>query len=61
LLNTAGYFDPLLGWLDHMVREDFLRPKHRDLLLVDDDEERLLNRIGQFDPGPSESKWTAQT
>ncbi len=61
LLNTAGYFDALLGWLDHMVREDFLRPKHRDLLLVDDDVERLLHRIAQFKPGPFEAKWTAQT
>jgi uncharacterized protein (TIGR00730 family) len=61
LLNTTGYFDPLLGWLDHMVREDFLRPKHRDLLLVDDDVERLFNRIAQFKPGPTEAKWTAKT
>src|ERR1700722_14155375 len=34
LLNVAGFFAPLLAWLDHMVREDFLRRKHWELLLV---------------------------
>jgi uncharacterized protein (TIGR00730 family) len=61
LLNTAGYFDPLLAWLDHMVREDFLRPKHRELLLVADDADRLLDRLRQFKPGPAEPKWTDKT
>jgi uncharacterized protein (TIGR00730 family) len=61
LLNTAGYFDPLLVWLDHMVREDFLRPKHRDLLLVADDADRLLDRLQQFQPQPTEAKWTEKT
>jgi uncharacterized protein (TIGR00730 family) len=45
LLNVAGYFDGLLAWLDHAGREGFLRAKHRDLLLVDDEAERLLDRL----------------
>ncbi len=61
LLNTAGYFDPLLAWLDHMVREDFLRPRHRNLLLVADDPERLFDRLQEFKPGPAEAKWTQKT
>jgi uncharacterized protein (TIGR00730 family) len=61
LLNTAGYFDPLLAWLDHMVREDFLRPKDRELVLVAADAERLLERLGRFRPIPPEPKWTEKT
>jgi uncharacterized protein (TIGR00730 family) len=61
LLNTAGYFDPLLAWLDHMVREDFLRPNHRELVLVADDANRLLERLRQFKPRPTEPKWTEKT
>jgi hypothetical protein len=61
VLNTAGYFDPLLAWLDHMVREDFLRPRHRELLLVTDDVDQLLDRLRQFKPGPTEPKWTDKT
>ena len=34
LLNTAGFYDGLLGWLDHAVKEGMLRPRNRELLLV---------------------------
>jgi uncharacterized protein (TIGR00730 family) len=61
LLNTAGYFDPLLTWLDHMVQEDFLRPRHRELLLVADNADQVLDRLRQFKPGPTEPKWTDKT
>jgi uncharacterized protein (TIGR00730 family) len=61
LLNTAGYFDALLVWLDHMVREDFLRPRHRELLLVAEDVDPLLDRLREFKATPTEPKWTART
>ena len=32
LLNVAGYFDPVLTWLDRAVEEGFVRAEHRDLL-----------------------------
>ena len=57
LLNTAGYFDPLLTWLDHMVREGFLRQGHRDLLLVASEPAELLDRLRDWQPNPAASKW----
>ena len=45
LLNTAGFFDPLLAWLDHMVGEGFLKQKHRDLVLVAEEPEQLLEQL----------------
>jgi uncharacterized protein (TIGR00730 family) len=45
LLNVAGYYQPLINFLEHAVTEGFLRPKHRDLLLVDDEPAGLLDRI----------------
>jgi hypothetical protein len=45
LLNVAGYFDLLIAFLDRAVAEGFLRPEHRGLLLVDDDLDRLLDRL----------------
>jgi uncharacterized protein (TIGR00730 family) len=42
LLNTAGFFDPLLAWLDRGVSEGFLRSEHRTLLHVADEEDALL-------------------
>jgi uncharacterized protein (TIGR00730 family) len=46
LLNVAGFFDPLLAWIDRAVRDGFLRPEHRRLLQVADDEDGLLRRLG---------------
>lgn len=43
LLNTAGFFDSLLAWLDHTVHEGFVKERHRGLLRVADEPERLLN------------------
>jgi uncharacterized protein (TIGR00730 family) len=45
LLNVGGYFDPLLAFLDRMVAERFLKPRHRALPLVDTDVEPLLDRL----------------
>lgn len=45
LLNTFGYYDALVNFLDAMTQEEFLAPQHRELLWVDDDVERLIARI----------------
>lgn len=48
LLNVAGYFDPLLAFFDHALAEQFLRPKHRTMLLVDSNPDSLLDRLANF-------------
>jgi uncharacterized protein (TIGR00730 family) len=45
LLNVEGYFDPLLRFVDHAVSERFIRPEHRDLLVVEEEADRLLDRL----------------
>jgi hypothetical protein len=45
VLNTDGYWDPLLALVDHTVREGFVGPAHRDLLVVEREPERLLARL----------------
>lgn len=47
LLNTAGFFDPLLAMLDHLHRERFAAAPNRDALAVEDDPERLLDLLGR--------------
>ena len=42
LLNTQGYYDDLLQFLDRMVTTGFLSRDHRDLLRVETDPVRLL-------------------
>ena len=45
LLNTAGFFDPLLAWLERGVDEDFLKPRHRQLLLAAPEPGPLLDLL----------------
>lgn len=50
LLNTQGYFDHLLRFLDHAVSEGFLKPQHRGMLLVDDHPASLLHQLKHWVP-----------
>jgi hypothetical protein len=45
LLNIAGFFDPLLAWLNHTVEEGFLRREYLGLIHVADKAERLLDLL----------------
>jgi uncharacterized protein (TIGR00730 family) len=57
LLNVASFFDPLLQWLDHMVRERFLRPEHRALVLTAAEPDELLEALERWRPAESPGKW----
>lgn len=48
LLNVCGYYDPLLEFLDHAVADDFIKAKHRALLIVENEPIRLLGRIEAY-------------
>ena len=50
LLNTAGYYDPLLAFLQDTVREQFVTESQAQLLLVERDPEALLDRIASALP-----------
>ncbi len=45
VLNIAGFFDPLLAWIDRCIQDDFLKPRYREFLLVDDDADRMLDAL----------------
>jgi uncharacterized protein (TIGR00730 family) len=50
LLNVAGFFTPLLAWLDDVVATGFLRPRHRQLLLDAEEPGQLLDRMLVWQP-----------
>ncbi|HTT75146.1 MAG TPA: TIGR00730 family Rossman fold protein [Candidatus Binataceae bacterium] len=56
LLNAENYYAALLAFLDHGVKEGFIKPAHRGLAIVEDNIVRLLERLERFQP-PSTSKW----
>ena len=56
LLDPLGYFDLLMGFLDHAVEERFLRPEHRALLLREPAVDPLLHAMAAWTP-PTVAKW----
>ena len=56
LLNIAGYFDPLLGFLDRAVEEKFVRDVHRAMVIVESDPRALLAKFEAYEP-PKVVKW----
>jgi uncharacterized protein (TIGR00730 family) len=57
LLNVAGFFTPLLHWLDHVVAEGLLKAKHRELVLVADTVSELLRKLADWVPPGPVTKW----
>jgi len=52
VLDVAGYWGPLLDFLDRAVDRGFLTRLSRDLLMVDDDAAKLLDRFATYEPAP---------
>jgi hypothetical protein len=56
ILDVAGFFAPLRALLDGAVTAGFVHPAHRDMVIVDDDPARLLDRLAAWTP-VTVSKW----
>ncbi len=50
LLNVAGYYDHLIAFAEHMAEVGFVRPQHRDILIVDDTLDGLLAKMAEYRP-----------
>lgn len=48
LLNTNGFFNATIQQLDYMVKEGFLKPQNREMLIVDDTVEGLLEKLNNY-------------
>ena len=56
LLNVKGYYDPMLAMFDHAVREGFIRPVYRSLVVAGDDMQALLASMAAWAP-PALEQW----
>jgi uncharacterized protein (TIGR00730 family) len=56
LLNVNGYYEPIREFYNTAVAHGFTRAEHRDMLIIDEDPVRLLDRLEQYEP-PRVSKW----
>jgi uncharacterized protein (TIGR00730 family) len=56
LLDVKGYYRPLVQFLDQAVKEGFVSPLHRGLIMVESDPDALLDRFAAWKPLAIE-KW----
>ena len=56
ILNTNGFYDDLLSFIEVMISKELLKPSYKQLLLVDKTAEGLLEKMNNFEPLPV-PKW----
>ena len=56
LLNIAGFYDPLMTFLEKICEQKFLKREQLDMLIVSDSPAELLDRFAAFKPATAD-KW----
>lgn len=56
LLDTNGFFQPLLGVVRHTIACDFADPVHERLFVVEREPERLLDALAAWEPPPVDAR-----
>lgn len=59
VLNVLGFYDGMLEFLDHVVGQGFLKPVHRDMLLVEGDPTLILRAMAHY-RAPADGKWISR-
>ena len=60
LLDVQGYFDPLLAFVEHSVREGFVRREHGAMISVAPSANELLDLLQAYRP-PVVEKWITRS
>jgi hypothetical protein len=59
LLNTAGYWDPMIAMIDSAIEQRFIKPKARNLFFVAADVPQAIEYLRSYVPPPVDGdKWT---
>lgn len=56
ILNINGFYNKLLDYLDHAVEEKFIRPQHRQMIIIETDIAGMLEKFQSYKP-PGTQKW----
>lgn len=59
LLDVNGFYSGLRQFIDNVVDEGFLQPRHRAMLIVEKDPETMIDRIANFVP-PENEHWLGE-
>jgi len=57
LLNIDHYFDPLIEMVEHAVREGFVSPHHRGLIIIAESVDEWFARLADFQPLTTSTSW----
>jgi len=61
LLNVCRYYDRLMGFLDHVAEQQFIKSEHLDMLLIDENPEVLLKKFEKYQsPKSDKTAWVLQ-
>lgn len=52
MLNVNHYFDDLISFFDKAVAQQFFRPEHRRMIIIENEPEGLLTRLAAYEPPP---------
>lgn len=61
LLNINGFYDGLIRFVQHLVKQGFLKPAHASLMMYEDDAPALLERFKSFIPQAEEKQFDQAT
>jgi len=59
LLDVNGFYSRMSGFIDHVVEEGFLQPRHRAMLLVEREPEAMLDRMLAY-LAPDTERWIGE-
>lgn len=57
ILNVNGFYDGLISHLKHAVQEGFVKEEYMNMLVVDSDPVRLLDRLAVHDAPRGVCTW----
>ena len=61
LLNVKGYFNQLIGFINHIVDEQFVEKEHRAMILMDQTPEGLLQQFFSYEhPTTDKAQWALE-
>lgn len=56
LLNTDGFYEPLVALSEKMIEKKFLKEEYRNLMIIESDIDKLLNEMEAYTPLAND-KW----
>lgn len=59
VLNVSSYYDQLLSFISMASSEGYIRPQHRDMLIVSDSPDELIALFESYRP-PEVKKWISK-